>query len=142
AGPVQLQVDNASIEEVLDIALKPQGLDYSIRHNIIVLKRVPANVKSSATRFQIQPQARRALRGKVTDQDGRPFPNVNVRIKGTPVAVVTDVTGAYLLNYGFEGEELLVFSYIGYKTVEEKVGTRSSIDVQLAEATDELESVV
>jgi len=142
AGPVQLQVDNASIEEVLDIALKPQGLDYSIRHNIIVLKRVPANVKSSATRFQIQPQERRALRGKVTDQDGRPFPNVNVRIKGTPVAVVTDMTGAYLLNYGFEGEELLVFSYIGYKTVEEKVGTRSSIDVQLAEATDELESVV
>lgn len=79
--------------------------------------------------------------GKVTGDDGEGIPGVNVVVKGTTIGVITDFNGDYTLNVP-AGESTLVFSSVGYQTVEENIGNRSSIDVALAQDVTALEEVV
>ena len=80
--------------------------------------------------------------GKVTSQDdGSPIPGVNVIIKGTSQGTATDFQGKYSLTVPGPGT-VLIFSYIGYVTVEEEVGNRTVIDVSMATDVTQLGEVV
>ncbi|WP_269222397.1 TonB-dependent receptor [Flavobacterium sp. IMCC34518] len=76
--------------------------------------------------------------GKVTDQAGIPIPGANVLIKGTKSSVETGFDGEFTLD-AKKGDKLIV-TFIGMKTVE--VAAASTITVKLANATNELESVL
>ena len=54
---------------------------------------------------------------------------------------VTGIDGSYTLKVP-SAESVLRFSFIGYKTVTEKVGSRTTIDVKLVEDTKSLDEVV
>lgn len=59
-------------------------------------------------------QQKKQISGRVVDQDGFPLPGVAITVKGSPgVGVVTDAEGSYTITC--DGENLLVFSYIGFK---------------------------
>lgn len=60
------------------------------------------------------------LSGVVTAaEDGSPLPGVNVFLKGTAKGTTTDATGAFELQLEkLTGSEMLIFSFIGLKTVE------------------------
>ena len=62
---------------------------------------------------------RGAVVGVVTDKEmnNEPLPFANVFIKGTTVGVTTDFDGNYALNVE-EGDWTIVFSFVGYETVE------------------------
>lgn len=79
--------------------------------------------------------------GKVTDaKDGSPLIGVNVYIKGTTTGAVTDLEGMY--NIVSSGEATLVFSYLGYETIEIPVQGRKLINILLAESTATLDEVI
>ncbi len=72
--------------------------------------------------------------GKVTDaSSGEPLPGVNIVIEGTQKGTVTDFDGNYSITAS--PDDVLVFSYVGYKDAKEKVGNRSIINVQLTKGT-------
>ena len=78
--------------------------------------------------------------GEVTDSSG-PLPGATVLVKGTKQAVQTDFDGKYSIkNIG--SNAVLVFSYIGLKTQEVSVGSRTKINVSLKEDSAELKEVV
>lgn len=80
--------------------------------------------------------------GKVTSaDDGSGLPGVNVIEKGTTNGAVTDAQGSYTLA-NVSSESTLVFSFIGFRTVELSVGGRTTIDVQLAMDITQLSEVV
>ena len=56
------------------------------------------------------------VKGMVKDETGSPLIGVNIQLKGTPLATITDLDGNYTLSgeLGSEGEYTLVTSYIGY----------------------------
>ena len=81
------------------------------------------------------------ISGTVTDTDGLELIGASVFVKGTNSGTVTDLDGKYSLKLP-EGENILVFSYTGYETVEEIVGTRNVIDVTMKEGTTLDEVVV
>src|SRR5688572_16196813 len=84
----------------------------------------------------------RTITGKVTAaSDGSPLPGVTIILKGTTTATTTDHDGTYYISIPPKGGTL-VFSFIGMKSVEVKVGTGNKIDVVLAEETSELNEVV
>ena len=68
----------------------------------------------------------KTVSGTVSDKDGV-LPGVNVLIKGTSKGVDTDFDGKYTTKV--QVGDILVFSYLGYETVEKKVGDASTIDV-------------
>ena len=81
------------------------------------------------------------VKGVVTDKTGMPIIGANVIEKGTTNCIITDFDGNYTLDVA-NGNAVLVFSYIGYKTQEIVVGNQKTIDVVLAEDTEMMDEVV
>src|SRR5680860_174445 len=79
--------------------------------------------------------------GTVSDASAGPLPGANVLVKGTTNGTQTDFDGNYTLD-DVANDATLVFSYIGYKTVEISVNNQSTIDVTLQEDAAQLEEVV
>lgn len=79
--------------------------------------------------------------GKVISNDGEALPGVSVSVKGTTNGTITEMNGSYKLD-NVNSSSLLVFSYIGYISQEVQVGTKSIINIELAEDDQTLEEVV
>ncbi|NDV81745.1 TonB-dependent receptor [Bacteroides sp. 51] len=81
------------------------------------------------------------VKGIVTDDLNDPLPGVAVAVKGTSNGTVSDMNGAYQLN-NLKPEDIIVFSFMGMKGVEEKVGNRTVINVMLAQESVALDELV
>ena len=79
--------------------------------------------------------------GKVSDEEGASIPGVNVLVKGSTTGTVSDVDGNYTINVP-DGNDTLVFSYIGYTTMEIPVNGRSTINVTFTPDVQSLQEVV
>ena len=78
--------------------------------------------------------------GNVSDGSG-PLPGANVLVKGTTNGTQTDFDGNYTLD-NVSSNATLVFSYIGFKTMEIGVNGRTTVDAVMEEDASELEEVV
>ena len=65
----------------------------------------------------------KTIKGVVKDKSGEPLPGVNVSVKGATTGGITDVNGEFVLNLSDPARAILVFSYVGFKTLETKVGS-------------------
>ncbi|MFD1140395.1 SusC/RagA family TonB-linked outer membrane protein [Larkinella insperata] len=84
----------------------------------------------------------RRVTGRVTAaQDGTTLPGVNVVVKGTTVGVSTDADGNYSINVP-DDKTTLTFSSIALVAQEVPINNRSVINIQMAEAVNELAQVV
>lgn len=86
-------------------------------------------------------QDRRVTGKVISEEEGQPLPGVSVILKGTQSGAVTDADGNYAISVS-EESAVLVFSFIGYKTVEVEVGGRTNIDVSLGVDVTQLTEVV
>lgn len=77
--------------------------------------------------------------GKVSSL-GEGLPGVTVTVKGDPSGTITDMDGKYSIRV--KADATLVFSYIGYRTMEVPVNRQKVIDVELQEEAQALEEVV
>ena len=80
-----------------------------------------------------------SVQGTVTDENGEAMIGVSVLVKGTSTGVITDLDGNFALSAS--SGSTLVFSYIGYKTLEKKV-TGTEMKVSLSPDTEILDEVV
>lgn len=80
--------------------------------------------------------------GTISDaQSGEPIPGATILIKGTSTGTTTDLDGNYRIQVKDENS-VLVFSFIGYLTLEEAVGSRSVIDLPMRADITQLNEVV
>lgn len=85
--------------------------------------------------------AQQTITGVVRDQSGQPMSGVTVVVQGTSVGTLTGVDGRYSLQAP-AGATTLQFSFIGYATLNEPIGGRTSVDVALKEMVTGLDEVV
>lgn len=78
--------------------------------------------------------------GTVSDETG-PLPGVSIVLKGTNNGVVTDFDGNYVID-NVPPDGVLVFSYVGFQTVELPVNNRTEINVNLETDISSLDEVV
>ena len=90
--------------------------------------------------FGLQAQTGGQVTGKVIDAMGE-LPGVSVVIKGTSNGTITDMSGQFTLS-NVKSSDVLVFSFIGYKTQEITVGNQKSLSVKMEEDTQTLDEVV
>lgn len=84
----------------------------------------------------------RVITGKViSEEDGQGLPGATVLVKGTTVGTTTDLDGNYSINVP-AGSNVLMFSFVGLKTLEETIGNRSVINVTLTVDAEQLSEVV
>ncbi|GAO27636.1 SusC/RagA family TonB-linked outer membrane protein [Geofilum rubicundum] len=80
------------------------------------------------------------IKGLVVEPNGDPLTGVNVVQKNTTNGVITDFDGRYVLQNVAEGDTL-VFSFIGFETIERIVGSSNQMDIVLAEVLSQLGEV-
>ena len=81
--------------------------------------------------------------GRVMDNENLEVIGGNVSLKGAAgVGTITDMNGNYTITVNDAKKDVLVFSYIGMKTIEVPVKGRSKIDVTLEADNQLLEEVV
>ena len=77
--------------------------------------------------------------GKVT-AGGEEMPGVTVAVKGQTRGTITSTDGSYQIQVN--GNESLIFSFVGYETVTIPVNRRKVINVELKEAAQMVDEVV
>lgn len=89
----------------------------------------------------VSAQQKIVVSGTVTDEaNGAPIPGVSIVIKGTAIGTITDFDGNYSIEA--EGNQTLVFSFVGLTTQEVAISNRARINVSLAESTEFVDEIV
>ena len=132
---VDLKVNDASIQEILDRLLDKTGMGYKIVDHVIILSPNGRDLVRAAD------QGPKTISGKVTDSSGAPLPGVTVVVKGTTTGTITDSNGSYNLKE-VPDHATLVFSFVGMKSQEVPVSGKSTIQVEMLEETIGLDEVV
>jgi Ca-activated chloride channel family protein len=84
----------------------------------------------------------RTITGIVTSaSDGSALPGVTVILKGTTTATSTDYSGAYKITVPSSGG-ILIFSFIGFKSKEIKIGKTNTLNAELEYEVHQLSEVV
>lgn len=107
----------------------------SVLHYLMVLVLHLVSLTTMATEMLPQPP----LQGTVRDAQGV-LPGVTVLVKGTTIGTMTDENGRFFI--AAEPTAILVFSYVGYQTVEVTVGMQTEFTIVLVENTTQLKEVV
>ena len=142
---ITLSVNQQTVRSVLTSILDPNQLDYEMESNYVLIKPKIHKVimTSRNTTDAIIPGVQAlnvVVSGKVTDEKGEALPGVNVLVKSTRSGASTDVDGHFQIDAPEQG--ILVFSFVGYKTLEVPIENRQEIDVILKPDPSLLEEVV
>ncbi|MBC8592054.1 TonB-dependent receptor [Oscillospiraceae bacterium N12] len=133
-----IKVKDASLETVLNQALKGKDISFRVEENIVYLSEktdAPQDVN------QQQPGKERKVTGQVVDDLGEPLIGVNVLVKGTTTGVITDLDGNFTLNTT-EENPVIQFSYIGYKQEEVPLKGQTVINITMVNDTQVIDEVV
>ncbi|MDB5115646.1 MAG: TonB-dependent receptor [Mucilaginibacter sp.] len=130
---ISIAVNNATIEDVLNLCIKNQPITYKIIQQTIVLKKTDKADQPVAIVMV-------KLTGKVTDEHGDPLPGATVTVKNTNISTATDANGIFNLNAPDQSGRLVI-SFIGYLTREVAI-TPGDINVQLTPEPKNLNEVV
>lgn len=84
-------------------------------------------------------QAQNRISGTVSDANGS-LPGVTIQLKNKPTTTLSDENGNYTINA--LPTDILVFSFIGFKTQTYQVANKTTINVQLAEDATTLQEVI
>jgi len=132
---LNVDFNNSTIEEVMSKIVSGGDLHYAIEDKTILITLKEKSVFDKMLSYF----ANVKVTGKVRDKNGVVLPGVSVREKGVANAVSTSGNGDFTISVK-EGATL-VFSYIGYKTLEIEVGTKTTINVTLEEDAAQLKEV-
>jgi len=131
---VDVQLKEVKINEVLNTLFSGSDVAYKVDGRQIVLSK-----KSESSELGTQQQ--KTVSGKVTDSSGGSLPGVSVVIKGTTKGTITDTNGEYTIS-NIPENAVLVFSFVGLKTYELKVGAQSILNVKMLDEAIGIDEVV
>lgn len=129
---VSINAKDLGVEEVLKALFSGTDVNYLILDRKIIL--APED-------FSASQQTDRIISGKVKEINGQPIPGASVVIKGTTTGVTTNVEGTFSIQLP-TGAKTLVISFIGMKTQEIELGTKTTFDITLTEESFKLDEVV
>lgn len=137
AQAVTIRVKNADIRDVLETCLKGQGLEYTIEKNIIAIKKTEDKAPDAAVKAE--PPAR-PIQGTVRNQQGEVLAGVTVLVKGTGRHTLTNDKGEF--NIEADENDVLLFTFVGYKPLQLTAGPGKILDVMMSVADESLHEIV
>jgi TonB-dependent starch-binding outer membrane protein SusC len=130
---VTVDVIEVPLAEVLDKILANTGVSYKILGtNLVVLKEGITSSDITAKELRVS--------GKVTSATGEILAGVSVTVKGTRTGTTTDVNGNFSITV--PDDAVLVFSSVGYETMELPVGGQTNLSVQMKQSEKIQDAVV
>ena len=145
AGKVNINVRNASIQQVLDICFRNQPLSYSIiNNNIVVVKEAVVAAPPPVVAVEKPVMAKAPpirITGVILAENGTPLQNANVSEKGKLNSVITKADGSFTMMV--EGpQSVLVISYVGFDDKLVPVGDQTELTIKLTTTQSPMEEQV
>ena len=129
---VSISVDRSNIFSVLKEVFAGTNVRYSVLDKKIILS---VEVQSS------QQEKKMIVSGIISDVQGEPVIGASIQEKGVVgKGTVSDLDGKFKLTVA--SDAILVISYIGFQSLEVKVGNRTNLSVVLKEDHQLLDEVV
>ena len=130
-----LQMKDATVEQVLTQCLHGTGLIFEISGKTIVIRRDP--------KLPTPPKAEKiTIEGVVQDKEGHPLPGVTVIVKGTQLGTASGPNGEFYIECPPSQHITLAFSFIGMKSREIAYTGQKFVKVVLEEDLNEVQEVV
>jgi|GEM_PF-1521471 len=133
---VDVDVKEATLEEVLQLVLKNQPFTYEIINKTVVLKQKEEELALFGEQVPLAD-----IHGRVVNESNEPLAGVSVRIKGSRRGTATDADGMFALPNVNAASDVLVFSNIGYEEQEIKLNGRTDITVVMKQRPEHMENV-
>ena len=135
-GTFTIQAKDEALESVLKRTLTDRGLTFEFMNDLILIRRLDDEKKDEKNK-EVK------ITGTVTDTEKTPLPGVTVKLKDVTLGTVTDNKGHYELRFISKDEEMIVvYSFVGMKTVEVLYEGVDTINVVMEEEQVALEDVV
>ena len=134
---LHLEKGTIKANELLEKSFSSDKYSFSFtrKNRIIIIEEIPVTIKEEINIQKLQ------VSGIVTDIDGNPLPGASIVEVGTDNGTSSDFDGNYEINLP-DGEQTLVFSYLGFKTQEVEINGRSKINVVLEIDSEGLDEIV
>jgi TonB-linked SusC/RagA family outer membrane protein len=85
----------------------------------------------------------KSVTGVVNDDQGLPLPGVTVQVKGIDnLGAVTNFDGEFTIDIKSSKKQVLIFSYVGFQTIEFDVTNTNTVNLSMEIDTAELDEVV
>lgn len=140
AKPVTLDVQKASLADVLKAAFNGQSLNYVIENKTVFISR---SVKAKAVTDEGVPfyvNVADPVKIRVTGADGQPLSGATVVLKKSNRSGVTDAQGSITLNA--DADDQVTVSYVGYESRVVKLAGKNQLLVVLEAKDNANEEVV
>lgn len=136
ADKVSVDVRKERLDKVLKSVLEKQGFVFDFENDVVVIR------KNSDLPVAPQNKDKRTVKGVIKDKDGATLPGVSVLIKGTQTGVATDINGNFELKLEDDPNVTLLFSFVGMKPKEVKIGQNTHLNIVLDPDAQSLDEVV
>ena len=134
---IKLKQGQQSLYSVLKSVSDQAKLRFTQKKNIILVISEPS---PAAAQVKMDVQEKPPVSGIVTDSAGTPLQGVTVSLKGGKMAVQSDESGKFTIDV--PANSVLIFTNVGYKTLEVPVNGLNSLTIRLTRSREELSEVV
>ena len=138
---VSLKAKDESVESILSELLEGSQNTFKLYDRQIVILPPEVKVSPSTIKSSTNAEQKKDISGMVKDSKGLPVPGATVVVKGTVNGTVTDSNGRFTLSIPADAKTLL-FSFVGMKTQEFPIGSKTVVDITMFEETVGLDEVV
>lgn len=140
---VSIRAERKSLGSILNELLSPLNIKYRVHDKTITLRKKD-DEKSDGQSSLFDGRGRNndqliQVGGRVTTLLGEPMAGVNIIVKGSTNGTTSDADGRYSLNA--EVNDVIAFSFIGYRTVEIVFIGQTNLDVLMNEDVESLGEV-
>jgi len=133
--PISINVNKGSLKDVLDRCFANQALVYALEEKTVIVKKANSSMLDLLnSRKPID------VKGRVLDEKGKPLVNATVKVKSSGKTTKTNSQGDFDFK-GLDDKDILVISYLGYKTKEIPASQRSPFNITMEPKSAELEAV-
>ncbi|MHA4809058.1 SusC/RagA family TonB-linked outer membrane protein [Flavitalea flava] len=138
---VNLNVQSADLQDVLNQLFSDQPLTYMIDDNSIIIRDKPVGKAPPINAKPPEGPPGSKVIGIVLDEKGNPIAGASVQAKHSNAGSSTDKNGYFMLKEVSEKDTLIV-SFIGYRTRSVPVSNNIMLTIKMEEATDALDEVI
>ena len=135
-SPVNCQVKNAQLKEVLDICFRNQPLLFVIEDHYIVVQ-----TKVASTAPQRTPLSIIDLSGHVINESGEALAGVTITAKKSNRVTSTNEKGEFTLK-GINDDDILIITSVGYYKEEVQVNEQNNLLITLKIAVGSLDETI
>jgi len=130
---ISIQANQRTVEEVLNTALKGQGLTWDIKDKIIVVREAPKAIED-----KIFEEIQQRVSGKVVNEKGEPLAGATLVLHGKDFLTVENGTFDFPANVG----DRITINFIGYQPRTITVENFNPMTIRMSPHLEEMEDVV